>query len=58
MTAPRRDISRTARWLDLIAFLLYHRFPVAREQIVRSVAGYRPEDAADPDPTTWTGAVG
>ncbi|MGE0441427.1 MAG: helix-turn-helix transcriptional regulator [Gemmatimonadales bacterium] len=32
---------KTARWLDLLAFLLQHRFPVAREQIFAAVAGYR-----------------
>jgi predicted DNA-binding transcriptional regulator YafY len=44
MTAPK-----TVRWLDLIAFLLYHRFPVTREQIFESVAAYKEgwEEAAD-----------
>jgi proteasome accessory factor B len=32
---------KTARWLDLIAFLLAHRFPVTRELIYESVAGYK-----------------
>ncbi len=32
---------KTARWLDLLAFLLQHRFPVTRAQIYESVAGYR-----------------
>lgn len=32
--------TKTARWLDLIAFLLQHRFPVTRETIFRHVAGY------------------
>ncbi len=54
MTAPRSPIDKTARWLDLIAFLLYHRCPVNREQIFRSVAGYHPERADDPDPATWS----
>jgi proteasome accessory factor B len=54
MTAPRRDISRTSRWLDLIAFLLHHRFPVTREQIFASVEGYRPRDAAERDPAAWS----
>lgn len=31
---------KAARWLDLIAFLLYHRAPVTREEIFRKVAGY------------------
>jgi len=33
-------MSKVARWLDLIAFLLQHRFPVTREQIFESVSGY------------------
>lgn len=32
--------SKTARWLDLIAFLLQHRYPVLREEIFRRVRGY------------------
>ena len=32
---------KTTRWLDLIAFLLSHRFPVTREQIFESVSGYK-----------------
>ena len=32
--------SKTARWLDLIAFLLAHRFPVTREELFGKVAGY------------------
>lgn len=54
MTAPQRPIDKTARWLDLIAFLLHHRFPVAREHIFRQVAGYRPAESADSDPATWS----
>jgi predicted DNA-binding transcriptional regulator YafY len=44
MAAPK-----TVRWLDLIAFLLYHRFPVTREQIFESVEPYKEdwEPAAD-----------
>jgi predicted DNA-binding transcriptional regulator YafY len=44
MAAPK-----TVRWLDLIAFLLYHRFPVTREQIFEGVAAYKRgwEEAAD-----------
>jgi predicted DNA-binding transcriptional regulator YafY len=41
-------MSKTARWLDLIAFLLQHRFPVTREQIFDHVSGYREGDA-DPE---------
>jgi predicted DNA-binding transcriptional regulator YafY len=33
--------SKTARWLDLIAYLLQHRFPVTREEIFAHVADYR-----------------
>lgn len=33
--------SKTARWLDLIAYLLQHRFPVTREEIYEHVADYR-----------------
>jgi predicted DNA-binding transcriptional regulator YafY len=34
--------SKSARWLDLIAFLVQHRVPVTREQIFQHVAGYGP----------------
>lgn len=37
--------SKTARWLDLLAYLLQHRFPVTREQIFADVAAYL--DGAD-----------
>jgi proteasome accessory factor B len=43
--------AKTARWLDLIAFLLDHRFPVTREQVFRRVGGYHPELAAGTEPT-------
>ena len=33
--------AKTARWLDLIAYLLQHRFPVTREQIFEHVTDYR-----------------
>jgi predicted DNA-binding transcriptional regulator YafY len=36
MTTPK-----TARWLDLIAYLLGHHFPVTRENIYQHVSGYR-----------------
>lgn len=36
MTSPK-----VARWLDLLAYLLQHRYPVSREQIFDAVAGYR-----------------
>lgn len=32
--------AKTARWLDLIAYLLQHRFPVTREDIFRHIRGY------------------
>ena len=34
-------MTKTARWLDLIAYLLQHRFPVTREDIYDHVADYR-----------------
>jgi predicted DNA-binding transcriptional regulator YafY len=37
MTRP----NKTARWLDLLAYLLQHRYPVPREKIFEHVAGYR-----------------
>ena len=42
--------NKTARWLDLLAYLLQHRFPVTREQIFADVAGY--QDGADPKDQT------
>ncbi len=33
--------SKAARWLDLIAYLLQHRYPVTREQILEHVGEYR-----------------
>lgn len=38
---------KTARWLDLLAFLLSHRYAVTREQIFQRVRGYtgKPESA-------------
>ena len=38
---------KTARWLDLIAFLLTHRMPVTREQIFEHVRGYLPPGEAE-----------
>jgi predicted DNA-binding transcriptional regulator YafY len=35
--------AKTARWLDLIAFLLQHRFPVTRQEIFTRVKGYTDE---------------
>jgi proteasome accessory factor B len=32
--------AKTPRWLDLVAYLLGHHFPVTREQIFEKVAGY------------------
>jgi proteasome accessory factor B len=34
------SISKTQRWLDLIAFLVKHRFPVAVDQIMEAVPAY------------------
>lgn len=43
MTQPK-----AARWLDLIAYLLQHRFPVTREEIYAHVADYRADaESAD-----------
>jgi proteasome accessory factor B len=39
---------KTARWLDLIALLLQHKYPVARDDIFRAVRGY----GVDPDAAT------
>lgn len=36
--------AKVARWLDLVAFLLHHRYPVSREEIFRSVRGYESHD--------------
>lgn len=41
---------KAARWLDLLAFLLQHRFPVTREEIYQAVADYR-EGAEGADAT-------
>jgi predicted DNA-binding transcriptional regulator YafY len=47
-TLTARD--KAARWLDLLAYLLQHRFPVTREEIYAHVAAYRDEaDAATDD---------
>ncbi len=40
---------KTARWLDLVAYLLQYRHPVTREQIFERVSGYLDEDRADDD---------
>ncbi len=37
---------KTARWLDLLAYLLQHRFPVPREEIFSHVAEYKADTAA------------
>lgn len=39
--------AKAPRWLDLVAFLLQHRFPVTRDEIFRRVGGYdgAPESA-------------
>ena len=33
--------SKVSRWLELLAYLLHHRYPVTREQIFESVSGDR-----------------
>jgi predicted DNA-binding transcriptional regulator YafY len=35
--------AKTSRWLDLIAFLLQHRFPVTRQDLYTNVKGYLDE---------------
>jgi predicted DNA-binding transcriptional regulator YafY len=42
---------KAARWLDLLAYLLQHRFPVTREDVFRNVAEYRRglEEGTDPE---------
>jgi predicted DNA-binding transcriptional regulator YafY len=44
-------MSKTARWLDLIAFLLQHRFSVTRETIYEHVADFRRDlkEGKEPD---------
>ena len=37
------SISKTQRWLDLIAFMVRHRFPVSVEQIMEGVPAYTPK---------------
>ena len=32
--------SKAARWLDLVAYLLQHRYPVTRDQIFEQVRDY------------------
>ncbi|MGH7673880.1 MAG: hypothetical protein ACREMV_01295, partial [Gemmatimonadales bacterium] len=50
---PSSDrVSKAARWLDLIAYLLQHRFPVTREQIFSHVAGYRSDVERGADPAS------
>ena len=34
-------VTKTERWLNLIAFLLDHRFPVTREEILSQVSDYK-----------------
>jgi predicted DNA-binding transcriptional regulator YafY len=46
---PRR-VSKAERWLNLLAFLLDHHYPVPREDIFLGVADYR-RDWADGDDT-------
>lgn len=38
--------AKAARWLDLLAYLLQHRFPVTREEIFAHVGEYRDDIAA------------
>ena len=43
MNSPNRDvrITKTQRWLDLIAFLVRHHFPVDVDQVMNGVPAYR-----------------
>ena len=50
-TLTTRD--KAARWLDLLAYLLQHRFPVTREDIYAHVAAYRDEADAAMDGRAW-----
>lgn len=45
------SITKTQRWLDLLAFLTRHRRPVSRAQIMEGVAGYRTklDEGANPE---------
>ncbi|MFV1988833.1 MAG: helix-turn-helix transcriptional regulator [Gemmatimonadota bacterium] len=43
-------ISKTQRWLDLIAFLIGHRFPVSVDQIMESIPSYTADHNSE-DPT-------
>jgi predicted DNA-binding transcriptional regulator YafY len=48
------EITKLQRWIDLIAFLAGHRFPVSLTQISRHVPAYQdlhPEDGAGPNPS-------
>jgi predicted DNA-binding transcriptional regulator YafY len=45
-----RKVSKTERWLNLLAFLLDRRLPVSREQILSEVDDYR-QDWLTNDPT-------
>jgi len=38
---PKRRISKTERWLNLLAFLLDHRSPLSREEILSEVEDYK-----------------
>lgn len=37
-------MSKASRWIDLVAFLLQHRYPVSRAEIFRKVTGYDGEE--------------
>ncbi|MEJ2678900.1 MAG: hypothetical protein P8174_07485, partial [Gemmatimonadota bacterium] len=57
MNSDRRDvanekISKTQRWLDLIAFLVKHHFPVSFDQVMEGVPAYarKYHDDARPAP--------
>ena len=39
--------AKVTRWLDLLAYLLQHRYPVTREQIFASIPGYAGGEAGE-----------
>jgi predicted DNA-binding transcriptional regulator YafY len=43
-------VTKATRWLDLIAFLLQHRYPVPEAQVLQSVEAYRAELDGGGDP--------
>lgn len=48
---PQRRVSKTERWLNLLAFLLDRRYPVSREEILSTVEDYRRDWSRGSDTT-------